>query len=138
MRWLVLAAAAAAAKSTSGGSSKCPDAKLWTGSGVVPLCKAHFPEAGAKNGWLILFTGEDMWQQRLIQEVRTTFVAASKEHQRSGEPKNLKFGGVSCYAPHEQEFCKARGVHKFPTVYYTDGSRLEPFPKAHADLRTVA
>ena len=27
-------------------------------------------EAGAKNGWLILFTGEDMWQQRLIQEVR--------------------------------------------------------------------
>ena len=36
---------------------------------MVPLCKAHFPEAGAKNGWLILFTGEDMWQQRLIQEV---------------------------------------------------------------------
>ena len=27
---------------------------------------------------------------------------------------------------------------KFPAVFYTDGSRVELFPKVHSDLRTVA
>ena len=71
-------------------------------------------------------------------QVRTTFVAAAKEHKRTGEPKDLKFGGVrvtspsvkslgdvegggcchqvSCYGEIDAEFCRSRGVSKFPTV----------------------
>ena len=42
------------------------------------------------------------------------------------------------YTQTDLDFCKSVGVTKFPAVFYTDGSRVELFPKVHSDLRTVA
>lgn len=66
----------AQSKGTKGGSSKCRAGmfKSKMKHAVVPLCEAHFPDAKAKNDWLIFF-----YDHSGTEETRDTLNSIAEE-----------------------------------------------------------
>jgi len=83
-------------KGTGGGSAQCPPGGLFKNSPkslVVPLCETHFPDADAKNAWLVIvYYLESNYNGDLLGEAKriATDLGNTVQGAREANPKKQR------------------------------------------------